>query len=367
MKIALITIHRTANYGAVLQAYATKIVLSQYGEVSTIDYDNRHLAHQLDLIRFEASFRGAMMLTHDVLRFPYRLIAVSRFRRFVSENMNLTLKLSSSELIGGKGGDFDVYVCGSDQIWNPEIVSKEKKIDPIFFLSFAPLGRKKISYASSIGHHNYNDDEKNEVRTLLNDFAMISSRESDGVKKLAEILPEREILHVLDPTLLLSKDEWLKLFNLNTLKQDEKFILVYSVPRTSLIRKAVDYFSKKLGFKVVTIDPMFFSHTKVDNHIRTAGPIEFIKLFANAEFVITDSFHGTCFAVNFGKPFVTVSAGNRSNRIISLLTLLGINNRFVAREKDFEAVDMMFDSDTIFSKLNNARTVSKNVLADSIG
>ncbi|QOX78541.1 polysaccharide pyruvyl transferase family protein [Trichlorobacter lovleyi] len=366
MKIALITIHRTANYGAVLQAYATKLVLSRYGEVSTIDYDNRHLAHHLDLIRFDVSLRGIMMLAHDILRFPYRINAVSKFRKFIRENMNLTLKLTSKELLEGKAGDFDAYVCGSDQIWNPEIVSSDTKIDPIYFLSFAPKCRKKISYASSIGHHHYSDDEKQEVRKLLDDFEMISTRENDGVKKLAEVFPGREIHHVLDPTLILSKEEWLEAFNFKSQKQKEKYILVYSVPRTELIIKAVDFFAKKLGFKVVAIDPMLFPLTNVDKHIRTAGPKEFIELYANAEFVITDSFHGTCFAVNLGKPFVAVSPGSRANRIISLLTLLGINERLVTTESEFESISLILDIESVSTKLGHARNKSKNILAGYI-
>ena len=213
MKIALITIHNANNYGAVLQAYATKKVLSQYGEVSTIDYDNRFLAHHLDLIRFAPSVHGMKMLIHDLLRLPSRVRAVKRFRTFVNENMNLSKKLSADELIKGKAGEFEVYVCGSDQIWNPSIVNPDNRIDPIFFLSFAPKEAKKISYASSIGHHHFNDEEKEEVRNLLEDFTTISTRESDGVVKLQEILPDREINHVLDPTLLLSKEEWLKKIN----------------------------------------------------------------------------------------------------------------------------------------------------------
>ncbi|MBD3795878.1 MAG: polysaccharide pyruvyl transferase family protein, partial [Epsilonproteobacteria bacterium] len=258
MKIALITIHNANNYGAVLQAYATKRILSEYGEVSTVDYDNRFLAHQLDLIRFTPSVHGVKMLLHDLLRLPSRIRAVNRFRNFVRTNMNLTQKLTADELMAGNAGDFDVYVCGSDQIWNPDIVSIDKKIDPIFFLSFAGNGAKKLSYASSIGHHHFSEDEQNEVKSLLEDFTMISTRESDGVAKLQQILPDKEINHVLDPTLLLSKEEWIQALDIQLEEPKEKYILVYSVPRTELIKKAVEYFANKLNMKVIAIDQMLF-------------------------------------------------------------------------------------------------------------
>lgn len=366
MKIALLTIHRSANYGAVLQAYTTKKILSKYGEVSIIDYDNRFLAHHIDLIRFEPTKRGMLMLAHDLLRLPYRISTVKKFRRFFSDNFNLTPKLTAEELMAGKADNFDVYVCGSDQIWNPEIVSAEKCIDPIFFLSFAPEGSKKLSYASSTGHHHYTNTEKKDVKELLQDFSMISTRESDGVEKLKEILPDREIQHVLDPTLLLSKEEWLESLEINSTEPKEKYILVYSVPRTELIKKAVEYFAKKLNMKVVAIDQMLFPLTQVDEHVRDAGPKEFVELFANASFVITDSFHGTCFAVNFGKPFVSVSAGKRTNRIISLLSLLDIDERLVNDVTEFENIKPEINSKIILEKLNSARKDSLGLLVNNL-
>ncbi|NNE78041.1 MAG: polysaccharide pyruvyl transferase family protein, partial [Pricia sp.] len=268
MKIALITIHNVTNYGAVLQAYATKVALSKYGEVSTIDYQNRYLAKNMDKIRFEVSIHGVKMLIHDVLNLPWRSKLLSRFRTFIKGNMNLTDTMGSQDLLEGKAGNFDVYVCGSDQIWNPVVVSPDDKIAPIFFLSFAANEAKKFSYASSIGHHHYREDEKKQVSALLKSFAMISVRESDGKTKLEDILPQKTIFHVADPTLILSKREWYSIFNIEEKVQD--YILVYSVPRTALIIKAIDYFSTKLGLKIVAIDRMFFPIAKVDQHVRDA-------------------------------------------------------------------------------------------------
>lgn len=368
MKIALVTIHNVNNYGAVLQAYATKKILSQYGEVNTIDYDNRYLNHHLDIFRFDMSVHGIKMLAHDILRFPYRLKAITRFKSFIKSNMNLTPKLTSDELMQGQAGKFDMYLCGSDQIWNPEIVSENKSVDPIFFLSFTDKEAKKLSYASSTGHHNYTDEEKKEVAKLLEDFNLITTRESDGVKKLQEILPNRDIHHVLDPTLLLSKEEWFEALDIKIEEPKEKYILVYSVPRTELIRKAIDYYADKLNMKVVAIDQMLFSLSKkIDNHVKDAGPKEFIELYANASFVITDSFHGTCFAVNFGKPFVSVSAGKKSNRIASLLLVLDINERLINSEDEFGNIEFEIDSIKVLQSLKDARKNSLNLLEASLG
>jgi hypothetical protein len=363
MKIALITIHNANNYGAVLQAYATKRILSKYGDVTTINYDNRFLNQQLDLFRFNISIQGFKMLFHDILRFPYRIKAVNKFRKFISENMNLTKKLTKNELMQGKASNFDVYVCGSDQIWNPEIVSKDKIIDPVYFLSFADKKSKKISYASSIGHYSFNELEKKEVAKLLEDFSLITTREVDGVKKLQEILPNRDIHHVLDPTLLLSKEEWLEALDIKLEESKEKYILVYSVPRTELIRKAIDYYANKLNMKVVAIDQMLFPLSKkIDTHIKDAGPKEFIELFANASFVITDSFHGTCFAVNFNKPFVSISPGKIGNRIKDFLSILNLQEKIIENIKMLKEINLSIDYEYINYLLDNERNRSLNII-----
>lgn len=367
MKIALITIHNVTNYGAILQAFATNEILSRYGKVEMIDYQKNHLSNHMDLIRFNLSFRGFKMLVHDVLNLRSRYKMVSRFKRFIEDNMILTKNFSSEQLTMGKASGFDLYVCGSDQIWNPEIVSADKTLDPIFFLSFAPKGVTKISYASSTGHHIFNEEEKQEVKKLLHDFKNISIREKDGQDQLLKIFPDREINLVLDPTLLLSKKEWLMKFNIAENQHGEDYILVYSVPRTSLIKKAISFFAEKLNLKVVSIDKMLLPITNGVDHINHAGPIEFLQLYANASFVISDSFHGLCYALNFEKPFVAVSSNKVGNRQENLLALLGIDDRLVKDEADFLEISVDLDYNKgISEKLNLLREKSLEYIDSSI-
>jgi hypothetical protein len=366
MKIALITIHCTTNYGAALQAYATKKILSQFGEVNIIDYQNRFLAHQVDLIRFDATRHGILKFMHDLLRLPYRIITLKKFRRFVQSNFDLTPKLTAGELTIGKANKYDVYVCGSDQIWNPEIVSVNKVVDPIFFLSFAPKGVKKISYGSSIGHYHYSLEERRQVADYLKEFSLITTREDDGVEKLSKILPDKDIHHVLDPTLLFSKKEWLEAFQISAGKSEKKYLLVYSVPRTELLKKAVKYYANKTGLEVVVIDQALFPLVKANRYIRSGGLVEFVELFANADFVVTDSFHGVCFSVNFGKPFIAISPGKRANRITSLLTLLGIKGRLVINEDGFKAISMIGENKSVMHKLERERNNCLSLLSSCL-
>lgn len=340
MKIGLITIVHVPNYGAVLQAYASHKFLSRYGTVQIINYKNKFLDGKLKLFRFENSIHGIKMFIHDVTRYKYNKEIIRKFKHFITNNLSLTRDITYEDLINDSFPNYDVYICGSDQIWNPEIVTHDRRIDPAYFLAFAPEKAKKISFASSIGNYNFSEQEKKYLRKLLDDFSFISVREKDGVEKISRIIPEKKIFHLQDPTLLLTKNEWLESFNIVENKYVEKYILVYSVQRTELVKNTVKYFSDKLKLKIIIIDKMFIPLVKADIHIRDAGPVDFVELIANASFIITDSFHGTCFAINFNIPFVAVAPGSKVNRIKSLMSVLGVKNRIVEGEKDLSNVPL---------------------------
>lgn len=367
MKIALVTIHCSTNYGAVLQAFATQTVLSRFGEVVVIDYNNKFLLNQMSLLRFQVSLHGLLKVAHDLLRLPSRFRQLRKFDVFFKTKLNRSEKFSGECLFRGQAGLFDVYVCGSDQIWNPLVVNEVGAIDKIYFLGFAPSGSKKISYASSVGHYKFSADDRKVICSLLADFSSISMREADGVAMVSEILEGRDIKHVLDPTLLLSSAEWCRLMDVDNSSCAEKYILVYTVPRSALMRKAVSFYRDKLGFKVVGIDPMFRPIAPFDRHLRDAGPEEFVRLFSGAEFVVTDSFHGVCFSVNFCKPFVLVSPGVRSNRMKSLFDLLELNHRMVTVESEFSSISLCnADVKESSEKLSFYRDQSIGFIRDSL-
>ncbi len=367
MKIGLVTIHNANNYGAMLQAYATKVILSNYGEVKTIDYNNQFIVRHNKVFRLAFSIHGLKMLIHDIFRFPYRIGTLRKNVKFIKNHMNLTKKYSYKELLSNNiNENFDLYVCGSDQIWNPSIINKNKVLDKIYLLGFVKKGRKKISYASSIGHHNFDKNEKNLIKKYLSDFKSISTREEQGKKIISEIIPNKTIYHVLDPTLLLSKSQWINLFQLKPLIKKEKYILVYSVLRKNLIKDAVTFYSKALKMKVYSIDQMLFSSIMVDKQIRNAGPQEFIKYFYHSNFIITDSYHGTCFALNFGKPFISVIKGEKSSRICDLLSILGKKERHISSKKQFSKQLLEYDKVGLIDLLNNLRKNSIQYLNKNI-
>ncbi len=341
-----------------------------YGEVETINYLKPDLPYRLDLIRFKPSIHGIKMAIHDILRLKDRNKVVKKFKKILESNMNLSKLVTQHDIQNGVINDFDVYVCGSDQIWNPGLVSKEGKkgeLDPIYFLSFANKNAKKISYASSMNGYHFTDSEKEKLKDLLKDFTTISVRESDDQEMLSQLL-EREVFHVLDPTLLLSKEEWFEALEIdkNFQSQKEDYILVYRIARYPLLKKVVEFFVKKFGNKVVIIDQAFKPLINADFHIRDAGPIEFIELFANARFVITNSFHGVCFSINFKKPFVPVKSAFGGNRIESLLNLFSLKDRQINDEKNIHKLSVDFNYEFLENKLECERAKSIKVLSSSL-
>jgi hypothetical protein len=218
------------------------------------------------------------------------------------------------------------------------------------------------------GHCRLTDSEKEQIKDFLKDFTTISVRESDAQEMLSQLL-EKEVFHVLDPTLLLSKEEWLEALEIdrNYRSQEEDYILVYRISRDPLLKKVVEFVVNQFGNKkVVIIDQAVKPFITADFHIRNAGPVEFVELFANASLVITNSFHGSCFSINFKKPFVPVLPAWGGNRIKSLLNLFDLKDRLINDEEDIYKLSVDFDYEFLGNKLKDERAKSIKVLSSSI-
>lgn len=368
MKIALITIHRTNNYGALMQVYATQKVLSKYGSVTVIDYRNEKVESSLQLFRFSFDINGIKALAKDVLRYIPRRKALKKVNSFIENRLNLSLSVDKENISSTLSDSFDLYVCGSDQIWNPKCISNIDAIDENYFCGFAPENSKIISYASSAGSHKYNDDEVKTVHKLLSRFSSLSVRESDLSKFLSKII-SKPVAHVLDPTLLLNEDEWLEDFNdesISIKQLPERFILVYTVPKSSLLSDAIRVVKSRTGLAVVSVDQGLLTSFHVDKQIRDASPEDFISIFHKAEYIITDSFHGVCFSINFGKKFMAVSPGIYSNRIDSLLSIVGLTEKCIRSAQDLENFEFDYDYEKTKTRLDQERIKSLQFIDDSI-
>lgn len=334
MNIAVITIHSVINYGAVFQAYATYSVLSDFGDTELINYQNNHFKKIYAPFKLSLSRHLPKQLISNTLMLYYKLSKQKKFNLFQKKHIKFTKQVSDNQF---NLKNYNYYVCGSDQIWNPRITNGNDNINPVYFLDFLPETAKKISYASSLGNYRYSPKQELEVKKKLIQFKSIAVREQDGQEYLNSIL-STDVEQVLDPTLLLTRDDWISNLNLKTQTTPKKYILVYSVPRTPLIKEAIEFFSKKLQLPVIAIDGGLRKFGKVDKQIRNASPEDFLTLFLNASFIITDSFHGVCFSINFNKQFAAISSGQISNRMQNILNIVSLTTQLVENTDDLENI-----------------------------
>lgn len=337
IRILIASTSRAVNYGAALQIYALKEILGQHGDVSVLDYLNPKLTASMKLIRFSYSTRGILSMAKDILRVFPRRRAIQKFISFNLEYLNFTRPLSKQELDSGALPTFDLYVAGSDQIWNPECVGVDGKLDAAYFLNFAGANCMKISYASSWGGYEISRSDSIQLKKYLSDFSGISVRESGMKDQLSQIV-DMPVRHSLDPTLLLTKEEWSALVaTTNGSALPQKYILVYSLQKRPELKYAVRFMSAQLGLPIVVLDQNPFVGFPNDFHIQDAGPLDFLRLFRDAQFVITDSFHGTCFSINFEVPFVSVTSVYHSTRIESILSSLELTSQLVFSTHELSA------------------------------
>lgn len=330
MKTALITIVDNVNFGTYLQAYATKRKLSDRGhDVLVVDYIRPYLT---PMIEVKKNIKNPKW--NIVRKFVYAIAYLTiepymrwNLKRFLRRNAKLSKSCYSEADTKKSTEDCEIYVTGSDQVWN---TTHNYGLDKCFF--WADAKGRKFSYAASIGVDTILDEHKEQMHQLLSQYSAISVRESTAVETLKSI-GIRGCQHVLDPTLLLTGDEW-KDVQRSAFKKKEPYLLVYSVEpkRNEFLKQQVSVIAKEKNLKVYVVCPSFkfkadFNADKVFNFSTVD---DFLALFANADFVVISSFHGTAFSLNFNKEFITVSSGAFNSRVLSLLTLVGLKERYTS-------------------------------------
>ena len=358
MKLGVVTIHNVSNYGAVLQSYALKEVIKEKHDVRIIDFDNRHVSKSLDLIRFSFSFHGLLGLGKDLCRLIPRRKVLEKFNRFFSSKMDL------SNFNKESNSTFDGFISGSDQIWNPACITSTNKFIPEYFLAFANAEQFKVSYASSCGAYEFSRTELTQLQNYLKTYKSLAVREAGTCEMIREKLG-LDVDHVLDPTLLLTKEQWLSRLGDNNYRKG-RYVLLYVIKNTPLLKEVVKYFKAQLNIKVILVEQGLYFSSDIDEHIRDAGPEDFISLFNNAEYVITDSFHGTTFSLIFNKQFLTVSPGRNINRIESLLAKLNLKERIVYSVDEVENKSFNFSFEEANKLLAIEISKSKDYLERSL-
>lgn len=364
MRLLLVTIFDVNNYGATFQAYASARFLGKIKEVNIINMQNNYLDLSSKVIRYNFSPRGFLRSAKDIFRLKPRYELTKKFKKFNEQYLPLTKRFNKITDIVDILNPEDILIVGSDQLWNPRVVSGNNGFEDLYFLDFAKEN-KKMTMATSVGGYQFNSTEKNILREKLETFSYITVREETTAELFRKEVRE-DVECIIDPTLLISKEEWEEISsNMNHLKKED-FLIVYALRPDKKFMKIVDHISKKYNLKVVSIDQEPFANYKTDFHCKNAGPEDFLYYFLNASFVITNSFHGTAFSINFHKNFVTITPEHGAERVENLLKRFDLSNRMIENENDLKNLNLEINFNTINTQLENIRTETFNKMRAAI-
>ena len=335
-KVGIITYHHYYNYGTVLQAYALQKAIDRIGgyKAEIIDYraaEEKKLSKwQLLLLRirrlpvyfFEWERVKKTKLYENVL--SAKKPAFDSF--FINELVQSEHTFYSYSELKNSNHEYDILVTGSDQTWSPKI-----GFYPAFFLEFGSHKALRIAYAPSIGVSKLSDEEAKYLNVHLLPFAAISCREKIGTDVLNSVIKREEIQNVLDPTFLLTPNDWNTIATKLSINGD--YILCYFIGHKTYYREIAQQLSKDLNLPLYFIPVSWQDMGRGYNLLPDAGPKEFLGLIRDARLVLTDSFHGTAFSINYRKSFYTFTKveGGKSSldnpRLYDILSKLHLEDR----------------------------------------
>lgn len=331
MKTGLVTFYHIHHYGALLQAAAlTRAVESLGGECEIIDY---YVNQDNALFKKPTGLGSAAHDVHTALHYKALAKRYDRFEAFAKENLHLSARhyetrkeLKEAEL------PYDAILAGSDQIWNP-LIFPDKRFDPVFFGTFSD--RRKIAYAPSFGTPRIPEGMEQELKDYLEGFSHLSVREVQG-QRIVKDVAGKEAPVVLDPTLLLNREQWGAMARTPADCPPGGYILCYCINKPGALAPYINALAERTGLPVVQLCGIRQKVYPKAKCILDAGPAEFLGLFRNAAYVCTNSFHGTVFSVQFRRPFFTAVAPGElaapeQSRTFSILNRLGLTNRIIGK------------------------------------
>ncbi len=352
MKIGTITFHWATNYGAVLQSYALqKYLLYNNFDTEIINYSpiKNRLRYKLWLIK---NMRIKELALHNRKE--------KKIENFRKKRLKLSKKYSSDIKLLDAAHDYDVYICGSDQIWNESFTLRgELRPTLSYFLKFVPDGKKRISYAASFGTDELSDEVHNLVKPELGKFSHIGVRENSGKKIVEDMGLAAQV--VLDPTLLLRINDYEQLLVEEKPDCNSKVFTYVLHENQSLVSKVINYI----------LNEYFDGNVGNKCSCEAIGVEEWLYHIKNSELIVTNSYHGVIFSIIFNKPFLVVPVEGKkmNNRIITLLSAINMESRIVS---DFNKgkVDNLFKADIDWDEINRRieklRMDSVNFLKSSL-
>lgn len=327
MQIKTITCHDVYNHGASLQAYALQTYLESLGHsVEIINYKPDYLSghYQLGSVDNPIYEKPVIKQLYLLAKFPGRLRSLKRkraFDDFTKQYLKLTPKrYHSCDELKKNPPQADVYIAGSDQIWNTLFPNGR---DAAFYLDFAPKTSLRMSYAASFATEDVVEEYKPFVRNMLQNLDVISIREQCSLPLLASLGREDGVA-VCDPVFLLSKDHWNEVVS-HTHKENH-YLLVYDTENSAKIQEIAEKIAKEENLKIYNVSGFCMGY--VDKDLWASSPMDFVQLIRDADYVVSNSFHATAFSLIFERDFCVVNRSEGINeRMKSLLNDYQLGNR----------------------------------------
>lgn len=378
MKIGIITIHVSPNYGATLQAFALYKYLDQQGfDCEMIDLHRSEFPDYIPSKRFErcrprkiTNYQKFKNIIKDLIGYKTRVIntknkyseeAEPKFHAFNAE-IKLSKAYRSIDQLYDDPPLYDVYITGSDQVWNP---SQYFCIEP-YFLTFAPSSARKISYAASIGLSDIRENEKALFAKWLSGYDAISVREKQAQKLLKTII-DKDVTQVSDPTFLLDRDYW-KSIAIHPSYKD--YILIFTLGFDDRMVEYGKRLSQESGKRLLVLAQVQdINSAEGYTPIADAGPREWLGYIANSSLVLTDSFHCTVFSIIMGaENFFTTIHDGRGSRIVDLLDTFNLSDHLLESLSNsfLELKKHKPDENAINSKLNREQSFARSFLISNL-
>lgn len=328
------------NYGAILHSWAFQKYLEKQfdADVEVIDYITPHLENKnrkcplKDAIKEK---RIKSIIKQTIKFFTYK-IRYNKFKNFIEKKMKISDKHYTQSLLNEEKLKYDILVCESDVIWAAGFF--KGKFDKTFFLALDSMkDKKRIAYAPSMADGDMNDIQKKELKELLKNLDFISCRESYE-KFILEKYTEKEVVHVMDPVLLLNADDYNEIIGKKL--TNKKYLLLYlPVDNNKKLRKEAKKYAKKNNLKIIEITTKMMKSIGTKT-LTSAGVEEFLSAIKYADVIFTNSFHAICFSIIFNKEFYAFS--RKSNgKVKDICKTMNLENRFFENDefKELEKID----------------------------
>lgn len=368
------------NYGGVVQCFAFTEFLKNNGvEFQLIKYNKKNglkgiiknlprIFNKILLKDKYEQFKKIIGLKRNKDYKANYLIRMNTIHNFQKHYFTNILEVNSYQELSKIAVKFDSFISGSDQLWSPAGLPTN-----FFNLMFVPDQIKKVSYASSFGVSNIPWYQKTRTKKFLLRFDNISVREEQGAKIINELI-HKKVDIVVDPVFLLTKNEW-ELILGDKLIMSDSYIFAYFLGDNEIHRREVIDFAKRKKIKIVTM-PHLDQYIKKDEHfgdvqLYDVDPFDFLRLIRNANYICTDSFHGTAFSILFNKQFIVFdrykknSTTSKNSRIESICNMLDLTwRRF--NGNNINILDEKIDYQDVNEKLDKLTSKSKKYLLDSL-